>query len=233
MTISKPARHGSSRTCTRPARRRIGGQGLVEFSLVLPVFLFTLFSLMNMGFLLYSINAVDQSATVGSNSIAASGNASNSDILGVQRMSGAGLGTTALVQIVEIDVEELANDTVNGGFLKNPDGSPKIATGCAGVGGLEFASNSCVDRYTFSGSGSTPTVNVLDGTCAASVDVSRCPPWTPESRSVTNSAAGDSAQGVGCAYVALRVKYTYSFMGAPAGGITLSSLKTFRLEPQT
>lgn len=45
--------------------------------LVAPVFFFAVFAMMDGGLLLYSINALDQSTTIGSNSIAGLGPASN------------------------------------------------------------------------------------------------------------------------------------------------------------
>jgi Flp pilus assembly protein TadG len=211
-------------TPRRPCRRGQRGQGFVEFSLVLPVFLISLFSLINAGFLLYSINAVDQSATVGANYIAAAGNAPTADINGVTRMVSAGLGTTALISVTEIDVELLVNGN-NGGFATNSDGSPKVSNTCGS------GSSACIDKYTFTVSGGTTTVNVLPPLSSPCSSASQCPIWMPENRIV--KANTTDPDGAGPSFVGLVIKYHYSFMGAPAGGLDFVSTKTFRLEPQS
>jgi hypothetical protein len=210
---------------------------MVEFALVMPVFFAAMWGIINGGFLLYSMNAVAHAALLGSDSIAASGNAENADILGIQRMANAGLGTTALVTVTEIDVDELANAT-GGGFQVNASGVPVIQTGCTGAGTQPPLNSSlngeCIDRYTFTDSGGNITVTALDGTCASSpTDPSQCPPWPPDGRSVANSASGDEGAGVGASYLELVIDYHFNFFGAPAGDLALTSTTTFRLEPQT
>ena len=79
--------------------------------LVAPVFFFAVFAMMDGGLLLYSINAVDQSATIGSDSIAGLGPASNADITALQRMAAGGLETTALIHVSEVDVEQLVTNS--------------------------------------------------------------------------------------------------------------------------
>jgi Flp pilus assembly protein TadG len=204
---------------------------MVEFALVMPVFFAAIWGIINGGLLLYSMNAVAHSAQIGSMSIAASGDVPNTDILGVQRMAQAGLGTTALVTVTEIDVEELENSPTGG--YQTSNGSPVIQTGCAGARGTFAGTGDCVDRYSFTDNAGSVTVNVLDPGCTASVDVSQCPPWTPESRSVSNDLTGQSPTGSGCSYVELVVSYHFNFFGAPAGDIQLTSRSDFRLEPQT
>ena len=222
-TVSSSHRH-------RRARR--SGQGFVEFSLVLPVFLAAVWGLVNGGLLLYAVNAVQHSAMIGANSIAASGNAPDSDILGVERMVSGGLGTTLLISVSEIDVEELVNSPT-GGFTVGADGAPTIHAGCSGAGGAFAGTGDCVDRYSFIRSGGAISINALDGTCPTSTDVSQCPPWPPEARSVSNSGVGQSAQGAGASYLALVIHYRFTFAGAPTGGVNLTSSTAFRLEPQT
>ena len=218
--MAATAAHG--RRCERRSRRAQRAQGFVEFSLVLPVFLLSLFSLVNAGFLLYCINAVDQSATVGANYIAAAGNAPTADITGVQKMAAAGLGTTALINVTEIDVELLVDDSTNGGFKTNSDGSPQVATSCGG---------SCIDKYTFTSAGGGNYNVQVYNTSSPCSSASQCPPWMPENRAV--KANTTDPDGPGPSFVALVIKYTYSFMGAPAGSISFTATKTFRLEPQS
>jgi Flp pilus assembly protein TadG len=186
---------------------------------VAPVLFFALFAVVDGGMLLYSMNAVDQAATVGSNTVAAAGRDSVADITAVQRMIVAGLGSTSLATVQEIDVMQLADNSA-GGFQTNADGTPKIQTGCSGGpnGGQ------CVDRYSFSGSGSSATVNVLNGTCPSSTDQSQCPPWPPSARNVANGTSS---------FVGLRITYSYRYFFGANSTMTLSTTKTFRLEPQT
>jgi len=204
-------------------RRRKHGQGLVEFMIVVPVFFFVIFAMIDGGLLLYSINAVDQSTTVGSNSIAGLGLASNADIGSLQKMSSAGLQTTSLVKVVEIDVEELVTNATNDGFSVHADGTPVIQTGCAGGPTGVDGSNECVNRYKYSGA-SVVVMDAWSSCLMSSGDPSQCPPWPPAVRNVVN---GHSS------FVALKVSYTYRFFTQVGGTFNLTALKTFRLEPET
>jgi hypothetical protein len=204
-------------------RRRKHGQGLVEFMIVAPVFFFVLFAMIDGGLLLYSINAVDQSTTVGSNSIAGLGLASNADIASIQKMGTSGLQTTSLVKITEVDVAELVTNATNDGFSVHADGTPVIQTGCAGGPTGVDGTNECFNRYQLSGS----TVTVMDAwsSCGSSSgDPSQCPPWPPSVRNVVN---GNSS------FVELKITYSYRFFTEVGGNFNLTALKTFRLEPET
>ncbi len=204
-------------------RRRKHGQGLVEFMIVAPVFFFTIFAMIDGGLLLYSINAVDQSTTVGSNSIAGLGLASNADIASIQKMATAGLQTTALIKVTEIDVQELVTNATNDGFSVHADGTPKIQTGCAGGPTGVDGANECVNRYTFSGSAVVAT-DAWSSCASSSGDPSQCPPWPPSVRNVVNGLSS---------FVALKVSYSYRFFTDVGGNFNLTALKTFRLEPET
>jgi Flp pilus assembly protein TadG len=195
--------------------------------IVAPVFFFAIFAMMDGGLLLYSINAVDQSATIGSNSIAGLGEASNADLTALQRMAAGGLETTALIHVSQVDVEELVTNSTHDGFSTHSDGTPVVQTGCAngptGVDGID----ECVDEYTFSGSGPSASVVVVNAwaSCASSTnDPSRCPPWPPSVRDVIN---GQSS------FVAIVVTYSYHFFTDIGGTFNLTATKTFRLEPET
>jgi len=171
-----------SRPAPTSSRRRRGkhGQGLVEFGLVAPIFFFTVFAMIDGGFLMFSINAVDQATTIATNSIASLGTVATADITSMQRMAAsAGLESTSLINITEI------------------------------------------------GSGSTPTIVVINGghytgQCLSG-DASGCPPWPPAVRNVFN---GQSS------FAALKVSYTYRFLTGIAPNASLTTTKTFRLEPQ-
>jgi Flp pilus assembly protein TadG len=191
---------------------------MVEFALVAPVFFFVIFAMIDGGFLLFSVNAVDQATTIASNSIAGLGKVSTADITAMQRMAASpGLRSTSLVNVSEIDVEELATNSTGDGFQTNVDGTPMIQTGCGSTGAL------CVNQYKFSGSGTTPTIVVFNGTCTSAVDPSQCPPWPPSARDVYN---GESS------FVGLKVTYSYHFFTGVGGTANLTTTKTFRLEPE-
>jgi Flp pilus assembly protein TadG len=195
---------------------------MVEFALVAPVFFFVIFAMIDGGFLLFSVNAVDQATTVGSNSIAALGKASNADTLSLQRMvASSSLGATSLITISEVDIEKLVTNSSGDGFATNSDGTPQVdATGCNNA--------PCIDKYTFSGRGPTATVVMLPPTPVyttqcASGDPSGCPPWAPQIRNVYNGQSD---------FVALKVTYTYNFFTGIAPQARLTTTKAFRLEPQ-
>ncbi len=202
---------------------------MVEFALVMPVFFGAIWAVINGGFLLYSMNAVAHSALIGTDSIGAYANDPGADVYSIQRMAAAGLDTTALVRVTEIDVEELQDNPSGGlhGEQRQPGHPDGLHRGVRG-----FPATDCVDRYVFSGPVSSLTVTALDP-ASPCTDISQCPPWTPESRSVSDDATGQSPQGIGTSYAALVIHYNYSFFGAPAGGLSLTSTSTFRLEPQT
>ena len=197
---------------------------MVEFALVAPVFFFTIFAMIDGGFLLFSVNAVDQATTVASNSIAALGKLSTADVTAMQRMAAsAGLESTSLINISEIDVEELVNNSTGDGFTVHTDGTPVVQTGCTGGPTGVDGTLECVNQYKFIGSGASPTIDVINGTCTSSVDPSECPPWPPSTRDVYN---GQSA------FVGLKVSYSYKFFTGVGGTFNLTTTKTFRLEPE-
>lgn len=203
-------------------RRRQHGQGMVEFALVAPVFFFVIFAMIDGGFLLFSVNAVDQATTIGSNSIAGLGKLSTADITALQRMgTSSSIGTTSLINISEIDVEELVTNSTGDGFNVDATGAPVVQADCIPYGGS--IAGPCVNKYKFTSFGATPTISVLNGGCASTVDASQCPPWPPSARNVYN---GQSS------FVGLKVSYTYKFFTGVAGTANLTSTKTFRLEPQ-
>ncbi len=209
-------------------RRRQRGQGMVEFALVAPVFLFVIFAMIDGGFLLFSVNAVDQATTVGSNSIAALGKASLADITSMQRMAASSsLGATSLITISEIDVEKLQTNLSGDGFYVHGDGTPMIQIGCSGGPSGVDGSNECINKYKVVGYGASPTITVFNGgqytSQCASGDPSGCPPWPPAARDVYNGQSD---------FVALKITYTYRFFTGIAPQATLTTTKTFRLEPQ-
>jgi hypothetical protein len=207
---------------SRKRRRRQHGQGMVEFALVAPVFFFVVFAMIDGGFLLFSVNAVDQASTVGSNSVAGLGKVSLADITALQRMgTSSSIGSTSLITISEIDVEELVTNATGDGFNVDGTGAPVVQADCIPYGGT--IPGPCVNKYKFTSYGASPTVSVLNAGCTSTVDPSLCPPWPPSARDVYN---GESS------FVALKISYTYKFFTGVAGTANLTATKTFRLEPQ-
>jgi hypothetical protein len=188
---------------------------MVEFALVAPVFFFVIFAMIDGGFLLFSVNAVDQATTVGSNSIAALGTATNADTLSLQRMAASSsLGATSLISITRVDIEKLHTNATGDGFDVHSDGTPQIQTGCSGgPTSLVDGANECINSYTMTGFGTSPTIALIGATA----------PWPPSARDVYNGQSD---------FVGLKVTYTYRFFTGIAPQATLTTTKTFRLEPQ-
>ena len=144
-------------------RRRQRGQGMVEFAIVAPVFFFVIFAMIDGGFLLYSVNAVDQATTVGSNAIAGLGKVSTADTTALTRMAASpGLETTSLINVTRVDIEELVTNFTGDGFSTNSDGTPTIQTDCGGA---------CVNVYLIGAGGAVTSSTV---------------PWPPGDRDVYN-----------------------------------------------
>ncbi len=199
---------------SRSRRRRQRGQGMVEFALVAPVFFFVIFAMIDGGLLLFSVNAVDQATTVGSNSIAAAGKLATADTTALQRMAASSsLGATSLITISEVDIEQLQDNATGDGFTVHSDGTPAIQTGCSGGPTGVDGANECMNRYTMTGHGTNPTITLIGGSA----------PWPPSARDVYNGQSD---------FVGLKVTYTYRFFTGISGTVTLVTTKTFRLEPQ-
>ncbi|HSP09928.1 MAG TPA: TadE family protein, partial [Candidatus Dormibacteraeota bacterium] len=109
---------------------------MVEFALVAPVFFFVIFAMIDGGFLLFSVNSVDQATTIGSNAVAGLGKVSTADITTLQRMAtSSSLGTTSLITVSEIDVEELVTNPSGDGFTVDAvTGAPTIQADCVAYG---------------------------------------------------------------------------------------------------
>ena len=136
---------------------------MVEFAIVAPVFFFTIFAMIDGGFLLYSVNAVDQATTVGSNAIAGLGKVSNADTTALARMAASpGLETTSLINVTRIDIEEVVTNSTGDGFSTNTDGTPTIQTDCGGP---------CVNQYMIGAGGAVTSSTVA---------------WPPSDRDVIN-----------------------------------------------
>ena len=170
------------------SNRTKSGQGLVEFALVGGLFFFLLFSIINAGFFLYGRNAVQHAADVGVAAIAAEGNCvavpvkcaaptGDADQVGISRMGAAGLTTTPLMTVTEIDVwHEIQNSS--GVFVDDATCSPG--------GGSGTGSANCQNRYNVDGS-------VIGGQL----------PWPPNTRSV----CGTCPAGADFAKLVITFKY--------------------------
>src|ERR1035441_8334339 len=101
--------------------------------------------------------------------------------------------------------------TIHG--IEDNNGHPFIvATGCTGGPTGVDGTLECVNEYSFVGSGTSPTINVINGTCTSAVDPSQCPPWPPSTRNVYN---GQSS------FVGLKVSYSYKFFTGVGGTFNL------------
>jgi Flp pilus assembly protein TadG len=133
----RAVRHGR---CGRPR-----GQGLVEFALAGPLFLAVLFGVVDGGFLLYAHNAVEYAVGLGSVELAAKGNAGDADAQAISAMDSAGLATTRLVAVSEIDIYRLVEQA--DGSLKSEATLGPGAYTCTSGG----AAVPCVNRYSVTG----------------------------------------------------------------------------------
>jgi Flp pilus assembly protein TadG len=99
----------------------------VEFSLVGGLFFFLLFAIMNAGFYLYGANTMQYAADIGVATIAAEGNyysplspaPNTADTVALSRMDAAGLNSTPLIKIIEVDVYK--ENVSNGVFSDGPE----------------------------------------------------------------------------------------------------------------
>jgi Flp pilus assembly protein TadG len=117
----------------------------VEFALTGPIFLAVLFGVVDGGFLLFAHNSVEYATSLGSVELAAKGNADDADQQAIIAMDNAGLATTRLASVSEIDIYRL---------VQQPDGS--LTTESAiGPGAYTCSSSGravpCVNRYTVTG----------------------------------------------------------------------------------
>lgn len=140
---SGPLRHAKR----KGGRCTTSGQGLVEFSLVGGLFFFVVFSILNAGFFLYGRNAMQHAVDIGVATVAAEGDYDNpsdpapndADQVAITRMISAGLTTTPLVKVTEVDVYREIQQS-DGSFV---DDSSDATGVCGG--------NACDDRYTATG----------------------------------------------------------------------------------
>ena len=178
---------------------------MVEFAVVAPVFFALIFAMVNGGLLLFSMNAVGNATTVGSNSLAAIGNKSTADVTSLTKMVAQGLGNTGLIAPGEVDVAKLVASA--NGFATNPDGSPQVSNTCGTP-----PTSACMNTYTVSNVGGSITVTATNST-----------PYQPSSRNVQNGTSD---------FIELVVHYKYRFFFGIAPDLNLTATKTLRLEPQ-
>jgi hypothetical protein len=177
---------------------------MVEFALVVGLFLFLVFAMLNGGLFLYASNSVAFAADVGVAKIAAEGDVPSSppsnvtlaapgnvDQVAVAWMDSVGLNRIPLVTVTEIDVWKEVQQA--NGSLRDS------TTGCSG--------GPCEDRYALNG-----TILNTGGVV----------PWQPSSRSVSQAAGPDFAR--------LVISYRYQLL-ASAQEFSVTTSNTFRLEP--
>ena len=179
---------------------------MVEFALTAPLFFFALIATLNVGLLLFTVNAAAESANVGTVTLADEGKAATADTDAITALTTSGLGATNLGSIDQIDIYELEQCT---------DGTPSPNLGVACPGSfygvkpvLQTATN-YYDTFCYNGSSG----------CTAS-DL-----WQPPSRS-------DSASG-GVTNIGLTIRYHFNFFGIGQPAIHLTVTRYFRVEPRT
>ena len=194
----------------RGSRQGQAAQGLVEFALVGGLFFFLIFSIVNGAFFLYGRGAIEHAADVGVATLAAEGNCnggpncllSNADQVAISRMGAAGLTTTALFTVTEIDIyreTQNANGTLSDDTTCNSTTNPPFAS--PDTGGTTL----CENRYMTNGA-----------------QIGGSLPWPPSARNVTQGSSD---------FARLVVTYRYSLL-VTSGSFTLSTDNVFRLEPQ-
>ena len=129
-----------------------------------PILLTVLFGVVDGGFLLFAHNSVEYATSLGSVELAAKGNASDADSQAIVDMDSAGLATTKLVSVSEIDIYRL---------VQQPDGSLRTES-ALGPGAYTCTTSGtavpCVNRYTVTGS----PISVV---------------WSPSQRSVRSGSS--------------------------------------------
>jgi Flp pilus assembly protein TadG len=115
-------------------RRRSRGQGLVEFALVLPLFLLLVFGIMDLGLAVFSYNSVTNAAREGVR-------------LAIVNQDSAKVTSKATSQ-----ARVAGTPTVTVGYYKaNDDGTPDLTTTCP-ITGSTYIAVGCLAVVTFSGS---------------------------------------------------------------------------------
>ena len=221
----------------RGKRPGLRGQGMVEFALVGGLFFFLIFSIMNAGFFLYSRSAVEHAADVGIETLAADGsctveslngvpcallpspcpvgNSNYADAVAICRMDAAGLTSTALITVSQVDIWRVQQPqsgipltTCNSSFLNPGSGSsPCMTMTCSVDGAPGTGTSACENIYTNLGASPTQTLN----------------DWPDSTRNVTVESAD---------FAELQIFFSYQIAGLPGHtSITMSTTNVFRLEP--
>jgi len=205
---------------------------MVEFALVGGLFFFLIFSIMNAGFFLYSRSAVEHAADVGMQTLAAEGsctvasptgvpcavlpspcsvyNNNVADAIAICRMHAAGLTTTALITVTQVDIWRVQqqNSTPVSTCGSNGTGtghSPCMTITCSPGGGP--------------GTGTSPCENIY-----SAVGFQTQNDWPVVSRNVTVDNAD---------FAELQIAFSYRIAGMPgATSISMTTTNVFRLEPQ-
>jgi hypothetical protein len=192
----------------------------VEFALVGGLFFFLVFGVVNGGFGLYSVNAIQHAADVGAGVIADEGNLVTADTDGIAAMEQAGLTHVVLTTVTGITLQEEDSCTYSDGALLTTTSSP----GCPGPpsGGYSGQVLSpdlhgcggypCEQQYTLSAGAWSCT-----GTCD----------WAPGVRVITQGPDLSGSPN----FARLQIFYTFSTVAA-ANTFNLTATVVFRLEPQ-
>jgi hypothetical protein len=181
---------------------------MVEFALTAPVFFLALIATLNVGLLLFTVNAAGESANVGMITLADEGRAGTADTDAITAITTSGLGVTNLGSIDQIDIYELEQCT-------NGAASPPLGVACPssfyGVEPVLQTATTYYDTFCYHGSAG----------CTAS-DL-----WLPSSPTMSDSASN------GVTNIGLTVRYHFNYFGIGQPAIHLSVTRYFRVEPRT
>ncbi|MBV8527783.1 MAG: pilus assembly protein [Candidatus Dormibacteraeota bacterium] len=192
----------------RRCRRVCRGQSLTEFAIVGGLFFFLVFAAIDFGLMMFVNNAASQSAQMGMITLADEGTTPSADTDSVQSIVSAGIGTTGIGTLDEIDVyktyvcdqQSPSNPSVCTTPTLQPDGTIIVDTnGC--TGGV-----ACVNQYSAS------------GTC-----LNTCP-WPASARS--NRLASITTMGV-------TLKYHFDYLGIKWPRQSFTQTRYFRVEPRS
>jgi Flp pilus assembly protein TadG len=179
----------------------------VEFALTAPVFFFVLIATLNVGLLLFTVNAAGESANIGMITLADEGTAATADTDAITALTTSGLGATSLGSIDQIDIYELEQCT-------DGTASPNLGVACPssfyGVKPVPQTTTNYYNTFCYNGSSG----------CTAS-DL-----WLP-------STGRSDSVSAGVTNIGLTIRYHFNYFGLGQPAIHLTVTRYFRVEPRT
>jgi hypothetical protein len=199
----------NARPCNRslrPRRRGMPGQGMVEFAVVAPLFFFVLLAAINGGLVMYLNNAASQSAAIGMITLANEGNAALTDKDAITQLKAAGIGTTSLGKLDEVDIFHV--------FVCDPTlPSPGTVESPSAVCSAQPAGTIITDASRYNRYNPAPATPTCIVPCT----------WLPTARSESLSSLSN---------VGIQLKYHFDYLGLGNVHQLMTQTRYFRLEPQ-